>query len=263
MPYILDSRGDAERRRRERDRLDVLDAAVGPWTMRLLRERGIERGWRCLDVGAGAGHLSRWLAAQGASVVATDVDTALLDDVGDAAIDVRRQDILDGPAEGSVFDLVVARAVIVHLADRPRALRHMAASLRPGGWLVVVDPSLPQTPRVERAADRQLHDRVFALWSDFLVEQGLEWDAAQSAALLEGLGMEAGGEGLVQLLRGGTAPARLWSLTLAASAPPLIERGVLDSGEVDAVVTMMDDPGYRARQLVGYAAWGRAPTRQT
>jgi SAM-dependent methyltransferase len=239
MTYILAT----DERQRERERLDILDAATGPWLERLL---AVKPGMRCLDAGAGAGHIARRMAAAGANVVATDIDTTFLD--GD--FDIRRHDILAGPVEAGAFDLVVARALVVHVRDRGAALAHLAAALKPGGRLLVIDPSLPQTPRVLRASDPALHDRVFAAWNEFLVGAGLRYDAAGAVAALEALGLDADGEGLVQVLRGGEPPARLWALTLAASAGP-----AAFPAEVARLVAMMDEPGYRAVQLLGYAAW--------
>jgi SAM-dependent methyltransferase len=107
----------------------------------------------------------RWPAGRGAEVVATDIDPYFLQAETLAVVEVRRHDILEGPVEDAAFGLVVARAVLVHLRDRARALRHMAAGLKPGGWLVLVDPSPPPTPRLLRAADPALHERVFAAWA--------------------------------------------------------------------------------------------------
>jgi SAM-dependent methyltransferase len=246
--YILDSRGDAQRRRRELDRLDILDAATGPWLERLLHDQGLMSGLRCWDAGAGAGHIARRLVAAGATVVATDIDTHFLR--GGPRIDVRVHDLLDGPVEAGAFDLVVARALVVHVRNRAAALANLAAALKPGGRLLVLDPSLPEAPRVLRASDPALHDRVFAAWSAFLETVGMHYDAATAVTALEDLGLEVGGEGLVQLLRGGEPSARLWAQTLAAGAGPAADRA-----EVDALVRMMEEPGYRAVQLLGHATW--------
>ena len=52
----------------------------------------------------------------------------------------------------------------------------------------------------------------------------------------------------------GPRPARLWSLTLAASAGP-----AADPEDVRRLVAMMDEPAYRAVQLLGHATWARKP----
>jgi 2-polyprenyl-3-methyl-5-hydroxy-6-metoxy-1,4-benzoquinol methylase len=42
---------------------------------------------------------------------------------------------MDSLAEGK-FDLIHARLVLVHFAERDSVLRKLVAALKPGGWLV-------------------------------------------------------------------------------------------------------------------------------
>jgi hypothetical protein len=42
-------------------------------------------------------------------------------------------------------------------------------------------------PRVHRAADPALHDRVFRLWNELLVEAGAGWDASLAVPALDDL----------------------------------------------------------------------------
>jgi ubiquinone/menaquinone biosynthesis C-methylase UbiE len=44
-------------------RLRSLEDWLDPGTIRHLRARGAGAGWRCLEVGAGAGSVARWLSA--------------------------------------------------------------------------------------------------------------------------------------------------------------------------------------------------------
>ncbi len=46
----------------ERERLACLEQAVDPRSIRQLAALGVTRGWTCLDVGAGGGSITRWLA---------------------------------------------------------------------------------------------------------------------------------------------------------------------------------------------------------
>src|SRR4051812_435408 len=62
----------------ELPRLSALAAMHDADTFRCLSALGVSPGWRCLDVGAGPGHVARWLAtAVGPSgaVTAMDRDT--------------------------------------------------------------------------------------------------------------------------------------------------------------------------------------------
>src|SRR5689334_16403839 len=64
----------------ERERLESLERVYDAGSSESLRKIGIKPYWRCLELGAGAGSLGRWLAEQvpAGSVVATDIDTRFL-----------------------------------------------------------------------------------------------------------------------------------------------------------------------------------------
>ena len=66
----------------ERERLELMGAWLDPSTFRQLEVLGCGPGWRCLEVGPGAGTTARWMGgrvAPGGHVVALDVDTRFLD----------------------------------------------------------------------------------------------------------------------------------------------------------------------------------------
>ena len=76
MAYLLDHGWKTEH-----ERLTRLGATLDPVTIQHLETIGVTTGWRCLEVGAGAGSMAAWLCrrvgAQG-HVVATDLDVKLL-----------------------------------------------------------------------------------------------------------------------------------------------------------------------------------------
>ena len=83
---IASDRAAAEREQR---RLDALARVLDPGTQRVLRERGLAPGWRCLEVGGGSGSVARWLASQvvpGGSVLSTDVDRITPDELRDVRV---------------------------------------------------------------------------------------------------------------------------------------------------------------------------------
>ena len=83
----------------------------------------VATGWRCLEIGADSDRIAGWLHARvspSGRVVSTDL-------------------LPTHPLEPGAFDLVHARLVLTHLADRRAALASMVAALAPGGWLLVED----------------------------------------------------------------------------------------------------------------------------
>src|SRR4051812_29968382 len=128
----------------EQQRLGGLERSFDPASQAYIRRLGLARGWRCLEVGAGSGSMARWLADQVGHtgyVLAVDIETGLLDALASPHLEVRRLDVGREPLPEGEFDLVHARLVLGHLAERERelALTSMIKALKPGGVLLVED----------------------------------------------------------------------------------------------------------------------------
>jgi ubiquinone/menaquinone biosynthesis C-methylase UbiE len=101
------------------------------------------RGQRICDLACGQGRVARYLAEQGAEVVAVDISGKLLEIARrhEAAeprgIEYRQADAqrLDGVADRS-FDGVVCQMALMDIVDLGATLRAVARVLKPGGWLV-------------------------------------------------------------------------------------------------------------------------------
>jgi SAM-dependent methyltransferase len=141
----------------ELGRLRLLEARYDPHTFRRLGIFGPLAGARCLEVGAGAGLVARWLAAQArpsGQVVATDSDLRFLADTDKAGVKVRRHDILADPPAPGRYDLVHRRALLYYRADLRQAVRNVAAAVRPGGWLLIQDADYVSLVAAEPAHPR-------------------------------------------------------------------------------------------------------------
>jgi SAM-dependent methyltransferase len=114
--YVLAHGGDE----REAERMELLDAYHGPLTVSQIDAAGVGPGWRCLEVGAGAGWMTRRLAQRvrpGGRVLAIDLETHWLEPLRDDVVDVRRGDITTATLEPGGFDLVLAQMLLLHLGD--------------------------------------------------------------------------------------------------------------------------------------------------
>jgi ubiquinone/menaquinone biosynthesis C-methylase UbiE/DNA-binding transcriptional ArsR family regulator len=99
-----------------------------------------------LDLGTGTGRILTLLAPKARRLVGVDANHAMLavaranlEAAGLRQVELRQGDIYALPVERRAFDLVVIHQVLHYLDDPARALREAAASLAPGGRLLVVD----------------------------------------------------------------------------------------------------------------------------
>jgi ubiquinone/menaquinone biosynthesis C-methylase UbiE len=230
---------------------DLFDAA----TQQALLARGVQAGWRCLEVGGGAGTIATWLATQvgpSGSVLVTDIDPRLIPSAGLPNLEVRRHDIVQDSLPAATFDLAHARLVLSHLRDPDTALARMTGALKPGGWLVIEDfevqPPVPGDD--ELSATAQAMRALTLVTSDHYLGRTL-------ARRLEAAGLEhVEMEGRARVVRGGTVGARLLQANYAQLRPQMLAGG-LSAEQFAADVAQLDDPRFEMRAPVMWTAWGR------
>ena len=113
---------------------------------------GVTTGWRCLEIGAGNGSLSQWLARRvgtAGHVIATDIRTDLMEGIAGDNLEVRKFDVVHDEPPGAPYDLIAIRALLHHLPERRAVVSRMARWLKPGGWLFVQEPDFYPTWTVE------------------------------------------------------------------------------------------------------------------
>jgi SAM-dependent methyltransferase len=262
--YIFDQAWDEERAR-----LAGLAAQFDPVTIRHLTALGVGPGWRCLEVGGGAGSIARWLAtAVGTSgrVVATDLDIRFLDELG-GTIEIVQHDVTTDPLESAAFDLVHARAVLEHLPGRDEVVPRLVRALRPGGVLVLEDVVFggaaaqavqdAVTPMAQGPAMTRMMQAVAAGFRAVGAdpEFGVKLPAALAAAGLR----DAQAELTFRLVHGGSEESAFYAGTLRHLASRLIGAGFLTREEADRVVSFVQDPRSRWFSLGVVSAWGWRP----
>lgn len=142
--YMFDTADEGER-----DRLLAHALMWDPVTRRRLDGIGVTDGWRCLEVGAGSGTVTRWLAdkvGDTGHVVATDIETRWLRSLDASNVQVLPHDVTTDPLGESVYDLICARLVLTHLPDPHATVDKLLRALVPGGWLLVEEYDLTSLP---------------------------------------------------------------------------------------------------------------------
>jgi SAM-dependent methyltransferase len=229
----------------ERQRLAQIEAWLDPHSIRGFEDLGVQRGWRCLDVGAGGGSITQWLCQRvgpDGSVVALDADTRFLEKLGAPNLEVVRADVVQEDLPEAAFDLVHTRLLLQHLPERERVLEKLARALRPGGRLVVFENG-GMPPQAHQQTE--LFDRYGRAMFQLASNSGwaLDWAPLLPQRLL-GLGLEqVRARSFREFVRGGRAG---YPGFIATSAERLRDRliasGLIETADVDATIAMLRDP---------------------
>jgi SAM-dependent methyltransferase len=245
----------------EQKRLQLLENFLDPLSIRHLERIGVAEGWSCLEVGAGAGSITKWLckrvAPQG-RVVAIDLETGFLEGFDDPNLEVRKHDIVHEELEKNCYDLIHARAVLQHLSDRDRTLHKMVDALKPGGWLLVGDADyisfVAQSEEYE-----ELFDRGKAAFFKALKAAG--WDPNYGRRLGPAFRRQKLTDVQVSVRAGelgGASPAQyICKYAFDRVRDQVINEGLLEKQEADAFLQLLTAPDFYAFSALMCYAWGR------
>jgi len=250
-------------------RLDLLAQVMAPSTDALLDAAGVGPGMLAVDVGCGAGHVSRALAERvgpDGHVVGLDFDPVKLETArrqarraGLGNLEYRVLDVT-GWLEPESYDVVYGRFIVSHIADRRGLMARMVAALAPHGVLVLEDIDFsgafcqPANPAYTRYCE--LYTRVVA-------RKGGD---ANTGALLYRMALDAGlAEAEVRLIQpthGGRSPEKDLSLsTMVNIADSVVLEEVASREECDRVIEELGEYSRDPSTIVAcprvFQVWGR------
>ena len=224
-------------------------------------------GWRCLEVGAGGGSIAAWLCrrvAPAGSVLATDLDTTLLEELTYPNLELHVHDLLADELPEAEFDLVHMRLLLAWLSDPRAGLQRLIAALRPGGCLMAEEMdfvSIAPDPGVDPEAGA-LFSRAVQAHNAVLAEQHTfdPFYGRRVAGQLRQAGLvNLGSEGRASMWRGGEPGGTVWRLTFEQLREPMIASRLVTPGEVDRATELCDDPRLSFLSQITMAAWGQRP----
>ena len=243
-------------------RFSALAKIFDPGTVRHLSTLGVEKGWRCLEVGGGGGSIASWLCDRvgpTGRVVATDLDTRFLEQIDKDNLEVLRHDLVTDPLPEGPFDLVHARLVLMHLPDREGILGRLVSTLRPGGWLLAEEfDSLSMLPDAAvNPAEAPL--RALRVLQDSLIESGVDLRYGRLlAGRLRAHGLrDVTSEGRVFMWPGRSIGAELTRANLEQLREVLIESGRITASELERDLARLDDDDFLVPSPIMWSAWGR------
>ena len=251
--YVLDHHLEGEG-----SRLALMSRLLDPMHRRHIESLGVAPGSRAVEVGCGNGSISAWLAEQvgpRGHVVAFDLDLSLVD-VRAPNLELKQGDIVAGPVDPGGFDLVTARAVLHHVTDVDAAIRNLAASMAPGGSILLIEPDFLPVSVAEPPEVREF-------WSGWLAwsrDEGIDYHVGRTLApRLAAAGLEqVAGTAETAVYDGGSAWAAYWTQTIVELRDRLVDSGRLDDRLIDRFLAACDDPSWWTQTIAFTAVHARA-----
>jgi SAM-dependent methyltransferase len=243
-----------------RRRVMLIEQMLDPATTARLRDLGVGPGFRCLEVGAGAGSISRWLCEQvgpSGSVTAVDLEPTLLLEDPHPALEIVQSDVTRDPLPGDGYDLVHARALLMHLPNREELIGGMLDRLRPGGVILLEEADFYPMATAQSAA----YAEVFTVRVPRVAaSHGGDWMWARHlpARLAAAGAIDVSAGTAVQNFHSGTPMAEFLTLSLEQLTPLLEADGAEDS-LIAAATAVMNQPTQWLPSFAMVTASGRRP----
>lgn len=248
-------------------RFAALSALFDDATRRHLDDRGLAPGWHCLEVGAGAGSVAKWLAGRvgpDGRILATDVDTRFMAAIDLPNLVVHRHDITRDALPERAFDLVHARMVLMHLPSRDEVLARLRAALKPGGWLVCEEFDRCSAPANPDASPGEIVLKTHTAMGRVHQDQGVD---PQYGRLLFGrlraVGLtKLGAEARLVMVQPGSWAATLLRASYERRRGAMIDAGYLSEAEFDADLSRMDAEDFMTPSPLMWSVWGQRPCEE-
>ncbi len=250
----------------ELTRLQAIEREFDPASRRRLYATGLTTGWRCLEVGPGAGSLMQWMGERvgpSGHVVALDLSTKFLTVQRPAHIEVQQGDIRTASLPQGSFDLVHARYVLIHLPDYELALSRMLAALKPGGWIVLEEPDFSAARGIvgtaaQLAAMQHINQAIHRMYES----RGMDYALGLTLLpLLQARGLcDLSMENDAPVSVGGSGLATMMAMSAHQLREKYLATGVVSEADLQHYGDCAQDPQSRAVYYATVAVSGRLKT---
>ena len=248
---------------RELERLRMIEQVFDPASRRRLLGTGLQAGWRCLEVGPGAGSIMTWMGevvSTTGQIVAVELDPKFLGELGRSNVEIMRADIRTAQLPQQSFDLVHARYVLIHIPDYEVALTKMFNCLKPGGRLVLEEPDFSASRGI--TGDEQglvsfckINQAIEQMYATRKMDYalGLKLPALMQRRGLQGLTVEND----APLCAGGSGMATVMKMSAEQLREKYLATGVVGQSDLERYCRFADDPNNWAIYYATIAVSGR------
>lgn len=249
----------------ELTRLQAIEREFDPASRRRIFATGLTAGWRCLEVGPGAGSLMRWMGERvgpSGRVVALDLSTKFLTTQCPAHVEIQQGDIRTVSLPQDSFDLVHARYVLIHLPDYEIALSRMLAVLKPGGWIVLEEPDFSASRGIagtaaQLAAIQHINQAIHRMYESRGMDYAL---GLKLLPLLQERGLcDLSMENDAPVSVGGSGLAKMMAMSARQLREKYLATGVVSDADLQRYGECAEDPQSRAVYYATVAVAGRKP----
>lgn len=256
MEYVFQNTQDKS----ELQRLQAIESIFDPASRRRILLGGLKSGDCCLEVGAGAGSVMRWMAEQvgpSGRVTAVDINTRFLDKAP-ANVAVQEGDARSMVFEAFSFDLIHARYVLVHIPEYKTVLDSLWKALKPGGALVIEEPDFTAYRGLsgqEVHAFNNVHQAILSMYNAKGVDPSL---GLKLPMLFQGLGAK---DFVVEndspIVCGGSGIASMMNLSAVQLKEKYLATGKVSAMDLEAYDRFAHDPHAWAIYYATIGAIGR------
>jgi SAM-dependent methyltransferase len=233
--YIFEKNQDDQ----ELQRLRLIEQALDEASIARLQQTSVRQGWRCLELGAGAGSIAQWMGevvGRQGEVVAIDIKTNYLQHLSSPPYRIVKGAFLDVSLEGA-FDLAHCRYVLIHNRQSQAMLEKLCLLLKPGGFLVVEEPDFTSAKLLNRGGDpsqQRVNDAICRMFEQMQLDPayGLSLAGKIAAAGLQVLKVDAP----IHLNRGGDTMARMMGESTRALRDKYVATGEADMTDIEKYI---------------------------
>lgn len=256
--------------REGKERLSLLSEVMFPTTSQLLRNVGLFKGMKCLDVGCGGGHVTLYMAemvGEAGKVVGTDLDGEILELTRqDAAaanlrnVELRCVDASTCQEEGE-YDLVYARFLLTHVSEPEKCVDAMLRACKPTGVIVIEDIEFTGSFCYPHSS---AYEKYVKLYQEVVCRRGGDPNIGPKLpGLLRKAGAQSVQVNVVQPTHIEGAGKYMAAITMERISDSVVSEGLASKSEVHQIVSDLElaaeDPETVMSLPRIFQTWGRRP----